>query len=408
MIKKILIGCMIFASLVTIGFIALIANITWEQYQDTKEWEDTTFGEELSQVPPFLARNYVKAEDKEAILIWNETAQALSQIDADEGVDPKKREDYERILQESQAEQEAYGLTDGEVPLLNERLSLYLELEDAISSAYEKPETETLKELSTRLYNVNVQVQAPVHSVYFERLRTIAEDYKNLAAFLTDTLPKLGTIEEKVLTVSINIGPKNTEQAVEALEEGNLRNFSFLKKLYDLLTGDAWDMILKRNEISREYYAWMDAKEELESLSQSQYYSVSVITTYQQALDAGLSVNAEEKEGYTIDPNSPVESISYDGTVLTEDQYIRYGTEVTVEITEQYVEIPKPEEEEPEKEIEQPEEPAEEVPEEGADNGQTENPDPPSETTPENPGTPGTPETPENPETPEDGWIEEW
>ena len=67
MIKKILIGCMIFASLVTIGFIALIANITWDQYQDTKEWEDTTFGEELSQVPPFLARNYVKAEDKEAV-----------------------------------------------------------------------------------------------------------------------------------------------------------------------------------------------------------------------------------------------------------------------------------------------------------------------------------------------------
>lgn len=406
MIKKILIGCMIFASLVTIGFIALIANITWEQYQDTKEWEDTTFGEELSQVPPFLARNYVKAEDKEAVLIWNEAAQALSQIDTEEGVDPKKRENYEQILQESQAEQEAYGLTEGKVPLLNERLSLYLELEDAIASAYDKPETETLKELSTRLYNVNVQVQAPVHSVYFERLQTIAEDYKNLAAFLTDTLPKLGTIEEKVLTVSIDVGPKNTEQAVKALEEGNLRNFSFLKKLYDLLTGDTWDTILKRNEISRAYYTWMDAKEELESLSQSQYYSVSVIATYQQALDAGLSVNVEEKDGYAIDPNSPVESISYNGTVLTEDQYIRYGTEVTVEITEQYVEIPKPE-----GEVQPPEEPAEDVPEKGTDNGQTENPDLPSETIPEDPGTPGTPETPEtpeNPETPEDGWIEEW
>lgn len=406
MMKKIMIGCMILASLVTIGFIALIANITWEQYQDTKEWEDTTFGEELSKVPPFLARNYVKAEDKEAVLIWNETSQALSEIDEDKGIKTEKREEYEQILAQSKAEQEEYGLTEGEVPLLNERLSLYLELEDALAKAYESPETETLKELSTRLYNVNVQVQAPVHSVYFEQLRTVAKDYSDLAEFLSDMLPVLGERKDKVLTVSIDVGPKVTEQTVTALEEGNLRKFLFLEKLYKLLKGDTWEKILKRNEISRDYYTWMEAKEELESLSKEQYYSVSSITTYQQALDAGLSVRVEEQDGYTVDPNSPVESISYQGTVLNPDQYVRYGTEVTVEITEQYVEIPKPEEPE---EPENGEDPDADVPE-----GTEENP---SEETDEDEtaqdgssgsGSTGT-ETPQTPaDGPDDGWTEEW
>ena len=126
MIRKILIGAIVLATLVTVGFIALIADITWEQYQDTKEWEDTSFGEAMSEVPPFLARNYVRAEDKEAVLIWNEVAQALNQIDEDKGIRDGKRSEYEQILQKSKEEQEAYGLTEGKVPLLNERLSHYL------------------------------------------------------------------------------------------------------------------------------------------------------------------------------------------------------------------------------------------------------------------------------------------
>ena len=50
--RKLLLLCMAVITLVTIGFIALIADITWDQYQDTKEWEDTSLGEDLSQVPP--------------------------------------------------------------------------------------------------------------------------------------------------------------------------------------------------------------------------------------------------------------------------------------------------------------------------------------------------------------------
>lgn len=402
MIRKILIGAMVLATLVTVGFIALIADITWEQYQDTKEWEDTSFGEAMSEVPPFLARNYVRAEDKEAVLIWNEVAQALNQIDTDKGIRDGKRSEYEQILQKSKEEQEAYGLTEGEVPLLNERLSLYLELEDAIQQAYTEPATETLKDVSTRLYSLNVEVQAPVHAVYFEKLNTIAADYQALADFLSDTLPMLGTLQEKVLTVNTSMDRDITEAILNQLEEGNLRKFPFLEKLYRLLSGDSWSTILYRNQISRQYQAWMAAKANLEALSKSSYYGVSSIQTYQQATDAGLSVNVEERDGYTVDPNSPVEAISYDGIVLTQDQYIRYGTPVVVELTEKYIPVPEPEgtptpDEGTTSTLE-----GTQTPEEGI------TPTPETTPTPEE-GTTSTPETtPTPPPTPDDGWTEEW
>lgn len=405
-VRKILLILMVLGALGTVAFIALITDITWEQYQDTKEWEDTSFGEELSKVPPFLARNYVKAEDKEAVLIWNETAQTLAQIDEDKGVRDGKRKTYEEILARSKAEQEAYGLTEGEVPLLNERLSLYLELEDALDKAYDTPATDTLKELSTRLYNIHVQVQAPVHDVYFERLNTVANDYRALSDFLSETLPTLGSISEKVLIVNIGMDQDETKAVVKTLEEGNLRKFPFLEKLYRLLTGNAWEQILYRNQVSRAYQDWSAAKGELESLSQSQYYSVSVISTYQQALDAGLTVQVDERDGYTVDPNSPVEAITYEGKVLTLDQYIRYGTPVTVELTETYVPIPEPEEPKPE-ETPTPEVTPTPTPEE------TPTPMPaPEETPTPTPGETPAPEetpTPETPSTtPDDGWTEDW
>ena len=206
-----------------------------------------------------------------------------------------------------------------------------------------------------------------------------------LSSFLADSLPDLGTIEDKTLTVNIDIGPKNTEKLITEIEANGLQKFPFVDQIYGLLTGEDWDTILERNAISREYQKWQDAKAALEALSKSDYYNVSVITTYQQALDAGLETEVTEKEGYTIDPNSPVESVSYNGKPLAEDRYVRYGTPVVVSIKEIYVELPK-------EEIPPEETPETEVPE-GPDDGWDEDWDT---------------EEPQAPEGPDDGWTEEW
>lgn len=386
--RKLLLLCMAVITLVTIGFIALIADITWDQYQDTKEWEDTSLGEDLSQVPPFLARNYVRAEDKEALQVWSRVGRALTEIDANGGIEPSRKTSYESLLEDSVTWQETYEITEGDVAVQNERLRLYLEIEDALETVYASPETETLQALTNRLYNLEVDTHADVHTVYLDKLSQVARDYSALSSFLADSLPDLGTIEDKTLTVNIDIGPKNTEKLITEIEANGLQKFPFVDQIYGLLTGEDWDTILERNAISREYQKWQDAKAALEALSKSDYYNVSIITTYRQALDAGLETEVAEKDGYTIDPNSPVESVSYNGKPLAEDRYVRYGTPVVVSIKEIYVELPK-----------------EEIPPE-------ETPDPPETEAPEGPDDgwdeDWDTEEPQAPEGPDDGWTEEW
>lgn len=388
--KKLGIALLLLITLSTIGLITLIASVTWEQYQDTKAWQNTKLTGELKDIPPFLARNYVKAEDKEAVQAWQQVADSLQEIEQEQGIDPEKRDLYDQRLQLAVEKQTAYEITTGEIAENNANLQLYLDIETAMETAYESPQTKALQEVTTRLYGVYTEHPTTMHTVYFDQLRTIATDYANLSTFLTKTLPSLGVIDEQTLTVSTKVSEKTTKQIKTSIEEQNLTKFAYVQKLYELLTGSKWEAILKRNQVSREYQQWQAAKQELESLSKSQYYGASTIVTYQQALDAGLSVEIEEQEGYTIDPNSPVESILYQGEPVASNQYIRYGTPVVVQIMEQYIAIPKPEtpkEEEPEtkpdeetptdpeEEKEPDEETPEEKPEEKPDPSPDEKPD---------------------------------
>lgn len=342
--KKIGILLLVLITLSTVGMITLIGYVTWNQYQDTKAWTNTKLTGELKDVPPFLARDYVKAEDKDAVEAWQAVEQSLKEIETNQGITKEKRTEYEKILQKAVDKQTAYEITTGEIVKNSENLRLYLDIEIAMETAYETSQTKALQNVTNRLYASYMDTPTKTQEMYFEKLREIATDYQHLFIFLSDTLPTLGVIENGTLTVATTVGENITKQVKTVIEEQTLTKFPYVQKLYDLLTGSKWTSILKRNQISREYQKWMAAKEELESLSKTSYYGVSTIVTYQQAMDAGLDVEIEEREGYTIDPNSPVSGILYDGVLLQSNQYIRYGTPVIVQIEEQYIEIPKPEE----------------------------------------------------------------
>lgn len=354
--KKIGIFLLVLITLSTVGMIGLIGYVTWNQYQDTKAWTNTKLMGELKDVPPFLARDYVKAEDKDAVEAWQAVEQSLKEIETNQGIAKEKRDTYEEILQKAINQQTAYEITTGEIVKNSENLRLYLDMEATMETAYKTPQTKELQDVTNRLYASYMDTPTKTQEMYFEKLRGIAADYQHLSMFLSDTLPTLGVIEEGTLNVATTVGENVTKQVKTVIEEQTLTKFPYVQKLYDLLTGSKWTSILKRNQISREYQKWMAAKEELESLSKTSYYGVSTIVTYQQAMDAGLNVEIQEREGYTIDPNSLVSGIFYKGTLLQGNQYIRYGTPVTVQIKEQYIEIPKPEEEPKEDESEQPEE----------------------------------------------------
>lgn len=400
--KKISIVIFVLFTMVTMGAISFIAKVTWEQYKDTKEWQNTKLSGDLKDVPPFLARNYVRAEDKEAVAVWKTVADVLEQIETEGKIPEDKFSEYEALLEQSKEKQKSYDLKTREVVDQSRRLRLYLDIEKVLSGAYETPSTKELKDITDRLYEAHIEESVPLHDRYFKRLRTVAKDYKELSGFLSGELIKLGDIKQKILTVKINVGPETTKSLLNTINGKHLDKFPFVKEIKEQLEDPAWDIILRRNEISRAYETWKQAEQKLSSVEKSQYYAPSEITTYQEALDAGLSVEVTEKEGFTIDPESPVAAVSYQGNPVGTGQYIRYGTPVIVQISEQYIEIPKPEIEEPDV-VEEPEP----LP------GDTEIPDDKPEQNEQSPVKPVKPEEPEpvKPTEPsiDDGWdTEDW
>lgn len=346
--KKIFLFFFVLMTGATIGIIALMGSITWDQYQDTKEWQNTEYGGKLKDTPPFLAKNYVDAKDQKAVKVWKKAAKIIDKAESVGGIPSEDWEGSQKTLSRSLKLQEEYGITAGEIDVQNKRLELYLELEKALAVAYESPSAETLKSLSDRLYALNLEKGVQADAIYFERLRTVAEDYKNLSLFLSDIFPRLGTVEGGTLVAGADTDEYVTAEVQAQITELGLTKFPFVDSLYQALGANDWAVALMRNETARQYHAWEAAKENLMSVQKSEYWSPAEVVTYQQALDRGLTVIVNEREGYTVDLQSPVSLIMKDGIPIAEGQYIRHGTPVEVTLLENYIEIPK--EEEPQEE----------------------------------------------------------
>ena len=332
-----------------LAFIGLVGWAVYSQYEDTKDWQGNIYEGDLKDIPPVMAKNYIWADDQDAIQAWQEVTEALAQIDENGGIS-EYRMRYEHVLKESKKYQDEYEITSGEIVFDNQRLALYLELEAVLENAYKTPSAESLTAVTNRLYDIHMDKNAPVHAVYFEKLQKTAADYQNLSVFLEKTMPKLGTIDGTTLIVDKKADNKLTDAVAKEIEEKELRQFPVISQLYSLLKGGDWMAAMRQNDWTREYQKWKDAQAQLQSAQKSQFYSPSGITTYQQAKDAGLFVRVREQAGYTVDPQSPVVRLEYKGVPVKAGQYIRHGTPVTAVIEEQYIEIPKPEEAVPKEE----------------------------------------------------------
>lgn len=346
--KKVIITLFVLIFGCTLGLIGLIINITWDQYQDTKDWEALKFGDEIKDVPPFLARNYVNAEDKDAAVVWQQVADALENIKERSKttkygtvLSADERKTFANLLATALTLQETYHITSGQIAKQNEDLQLYLDLEAILSNAYEHPNTQELIDITNRLYTVNLQYGAPVDDLYFKRLRNVAKDYKALSQFLKKEFPKLGTYQDGVLTIGEEVDEETTKEVLAAIDKGNLKAFPFLTQLQTWLTGSDWEKALHHNEIVKEFQQWKEAEHNLLAVQKSQYIKADTILTLKDAADAGFTIDAPEKEGYQIKPESPVAMLIYENVVVGPEQYIRYGAEVTAVIEEpEYEELP--------------------------------------------------------------------
>ena len=127
------------------------------------------------------------------------------------------------------------------------------------------------------------------------------------------------------------------------MDKNDLTRFKPVKKFKELLESDKYQKLVDANRRYQDKQAWLKYKAAFESLTKSQFYPASNIKTLEDARSLGLSVvNADTRQGYVLQPNSKVTKLTLsDGTTVHDDQYIKYGTPLSVTIAATYMKLPE-------------------------------------------------------------------
>lgn len=341
--RKIAWGALVIIIGASLVITTLIGTVIYEQYQDTKQWSQSPFVDEIHNVPPAFASNYIPLGDKLSLEILTQVNGAINEIADAKGIPEGKISSYSQLYRKAMTLQDEQGLQDTDVMQNTYRLGLYIDIENAMRTAYTQPNSEPLKVLSSQLTQLMLNETLPIDTLYTERLSTIASDYGNLQAFSDKALSTLGLKDGSTLIVDVSVTYDMGHSLIKEIDASGLGQFDHVSKLKNLLEGDQWSSITKRNALTRKFYAWDTSRAILETLSKSDYISIASLYTYSKALDYDPSIELTPQEGTIIDPNSAITQIRMANRVLTPNEYVRRGTQLTFTIEPEYILIAKPE-----------------------------------------------------------------
>ncbi|MFD2386648.1 hypothetical protein [Enterococcus rivorum] len=101
------------------------------------------------------------------------------------------------------------------------------------------------------------------------------------------------------------------------------------------MSGD-WINAVTMNEVANQYDQWQMQKQMMQALTQKDYIDITAITTYKEALEAGIRVEVFERELHEIALDSPIKEIRYNGERVIPGEYVLKGTPLTATISPRY------------------------------------------------------------------------
>lgn len=329
LVRGIMVLGMFAVGALTVYLINVTAHVTINQYNESLTWKNTAYETPLADIEPALVANVVDTDIVNAAAAWERLD---GYVDGLDGQPMQDRDAAEEVLGQARHWQEVYGLKSGAV----DRLSLYLELEDAIPGAYAALDTVPLQVLAGRLHDMEMEESTVAGQQYMERLRDVSADFGEARRLMEDTVWSVGTVDNGVWTIPYTYTRTDLAEVLDQIQ--GMRKFPALCDVADVLS-DIAD-VLNQNKNAREYFAYQAFWDSVSGLTRSQYVPVSSIYTYGQALSFGCIVQPVQFEGYTVSLDSPVSDVYYQGERLDNNQYMRKGAVFAADIDEIYEPVP--------------------------------------------------------------------
>ena len=322
--RAVFLFCFVTVGILAVFLIILAYRVTKAQYEETLVWENTAYSAPLAEIEPVLVSNIVDTGIVSAASAWERLDAYVEALP--EGI--PDRAEAEEILADAVAWQAAYGLDSDSI----DRLRLYLNLEDAMAEAYETLDTGALEELTMELSELEGKEETSSGQYYLGRVRQVYDDFVSAEILMEDVVGSTGSFEGGVWTLPSSATAEDLNQIASDLTA--LDKFPSICSTDDL----SWQLteVLRYNENTADYVSYHRFLNIMKETSRSDYIPVSSIQTYGDALAFGCNVSLQEREGFTVSPQSPVESFSYRGNAVEEGSYVRMGASLTARIEERY------------------------------------------------------------------------
>lgn len=306
------------------------------QYQQTAVWKNTKLEGTLNNVPPELTKNYFTTDQVDDLEIWKKLEEELQMIQQQKMIPLENVERLEEIYQQALMSKEKQHITDGEIAAQIKLLRIYLDITTFVPEAYKNPEPTRLSTLYHQMEYLTLEDDSEVNNAYLQQLTTIVKDYNSLKEFIDTTLPLLGEVSEHSVLVNRKLTTVDTNSILAQIKKMDLIKFPNIKELNILLMSGDWINAITMNEVANQYDQWQMQKQMMRALTQKDYIDITAITTYKEALEAGIRVEVFERELYEIALDSPIKEIRYNGEKVIPGEYVLKGTPLTATISPRY------------------------------------------------------------------------
>lgn len=331
--KKIFKSFAFWLILINLTTLGILMTVISKRYTASQTWNKVLLNSKQADIDPIFVKNRYSSSASRDLEHLTELSKALKTIDENKRLDDDDYSLYQGTLKNAQEVLDKANVKSGESYDNVRRLSLYLSAYQFLKDPYKKVRTKKVNSLIAQFLDSKVSMY-PMSKTYLKELDAVASRYNKLDSFISLAYSTLGTRNGSVLTVKAAVDKDDVEELESAIENDDLTVFAPVKRFKALLESSQMTTILKANQDQKDYEAWSKALSVFDGLKQSQYIAVNSILTYQDAKKAKLDMTGLPilGEGESIDKNSKVVKLVYDGKELTAGQYFKKGSDVIAQI----------------------------------------------------------------------------
>lgn len=304
-------------------FIFSIFNL----YEGTKKWSSSRAHIEMANIDPEYVSDYPNVDTNLFVQMSDSVNGVLKSIETDQ----KAPDNLGEVLQNAHDFLTKYNITNGHLYDSVVRLELYANYYDFLKIAYSEPDSKKLKDIYVSLSNEVLAHNRESDKSMVETLNGFIAKYDQFNHFISDTLPKYGTVKGD----NYEIDPSIQDLSYLLDSASELKEFPVIDTFIGIVNKQR-DDIVKNNKSYQEkvsYDAFKSAASKLNGI----YVQVSSVKTMEDVIKNGWTVNGHHKN------TDKVLEIRYNGNRIDSSDWIRIDLKPEVVLENTIIEVPRTE-----------------------------------------------------------------